>query len=90
MICPNCGSERSYVINVRVINGTDKRRTRECKSCGEHWTTLEVPMDSGRVKVITLCEECKLHEMCLVESTLRKAGAKHPYCSEGKRREENA
>jgi hypothetical protein len=49
---------------------------------------MEVNIGCDKIKLIVTCDECYLHEKCAVEAMLRKAKAKKPYCSEGKRRKD--
>lgn len=41
MICPDCASADTKVIDSRLVRGTVLRR-RECQLCGRRYTTLEV------------------------------------------------
>jgi transcriptional regulator NrdR family protein len=42
MRCVKCGNSRIKTCNVRSrVDGIVKRR-RECESCGERWTTMEI------------------------------------------------
>jgi transcriptional regulator NrdR family protein len=42
MNCPGCDSQRSRVLDTRVVEGAIRRR-RECWTCGERFTTYERP-----------------------------------------------
>lgn len=45
MECPNCGSNKSFVIDVRqrrFCSGYFPHRRRECRDCGYRWNTIEV------------------------------------------------
>ena len=42
MRCPRCSSEESKVINSRTAHGgSERHRRRECRACGERFTTYE-------------------------------------------------
>ena len=41
MNCPNCGNEKSLVIETRRRNLFSRRR-RECSECTHRWTTAEI------------------------------------------------
>lgn len=41
MICPDCSSPHSSVLETRKGNSHDRRR-RECLSCNHRWTTAEI------------------------------------------------
>ena len=44
MHCPFCSDIETKVIDSRLISdGGQVRRRRECQSCGERFTTFEVP-----------------------------------------------
>ena len=91
MNCPHCGGAKSYVKDSRTRrNGTARWRWKVCESCGKKWSTIEIPLDAGRVRRVVLCSECTLQGKCLVEKTLIKAKAKAPFCSEGKQKGDNA
>jgi ribosomal protein S27AE len=40
ILCPQCGTNSSRVVDSREIPGTIKRR-RECVRCGGRWNTYE-------------------------------------------------
>ena len=40
-ICRRCGCRKTRVINCRQYSGIMKR-VRECHSCGNRWTTVEI------------------------------------------------
>jgi len=43
MFCPYCSTQETKVIDSRLVDeGTQVRRRRECVSCGERFTTLEI------------------------------------------------
>ncbi len=42
MHCPFCGTDDTKVIDSRLVSaGESVRRRRECRNCGERWTTFE-------------------------------------------------
>ena len=42
MHCPFCGTDDTKVIDSRLVShGEAVRRRRECRDCGERWTTFE-------------------------------------------------
>ncbi len=42
MHCPFCGTDDTKVIDSRLVSdGEAVRRRRECRNCGERWTTFE-------------------------------------------------
>jgi transcriptional regulator NrdR family protein len=41
MICPNCGSERTEIIETRA-SGENERRRRRCRECRCRFTTYEI------------------------------------------------
>lgn len=43
MPCPACGHSRSDVWDSRVTKNNWQRRRRKCGSCGNRWTTIELP-----------------------------------------------
>ena len=45
--CPNCG-DASDVIDSQP-SGNTKRRRRQCRGCGEKWTTYEMTKDQVRL-----------------------------------------
>lgn len=44
MYCPKCRTNKSGVLESRYVDrrGEVKKRRRECKHCGERWTTMEM------------------------------------------------
>ncbi|MCO8246376.1 MULTISPECIES: transcriptional regulator NrdR [unclassified Haladaptatus] len=51
MNCPDCGNERTRVIDTTSADGTSVRRRRECQRCSFRFTTYERPeWDSLQVK----------------------------------------
>lgn len=42
MICKECGSNQTFVIDSRAMDEDRIRRRRMCKGCGQRWTTWEV------------------------------------------------
>ncbi len=51
MDCPDCGNERTRVIDTTSADGTSVRRRRECQRCSFRFTTYERPeWDSLQVK----------------------------------------
>lgn len=57
--CPACGLQNSLIIDSRYYGDGFYRRRRECQSCGERWSTMEVPLETGQklIKVIKLIKE---------------------------------
>ena len=57
--CPACGLQNSLIIEGRYCSDGFYRRRRECQSCGERWSTMEVPFETGQklIKVIKLIKE---------------------------------
>ena len=57
--CPACGLQNSLIIDSRYYSDGFYRRRRECQSCGERWSTMEVPFDTGQklIKIIKLIKE---------------------------------
>jgi transcription elongation factor Elf1 len=47
-VCPSCGCTKSDTTDTRKRNGTQMRR-RQCKNCGERWTTFERRVESKRI-----------------------------------------
>ncbi|MCD6385737.1 hypothetical protein J7M23_08165 [Candidatus Sumerlaeota bacterium] len=47
--CPRCGKMGCYVIDTRFFNecgeGGERKRVRECPSCGYRFNTWEIPED---------------------------------------------
>ncbi len=42
MNCPECGSDKSRVFEVRLrVKGTEKHRRRQCLTCQHHFQTVE-------------------------------------------------
>lgn len=42
LACPNCGCRDTRVVTIRHnIDGSETRRRRECRYCGERLTTFE-------------------------------------------------
>jgi transcriptional regulator NrdR family protein len=48
MQCMKCGSEKDRVVDSR-LQGGDVWRRRECRDCGERWTTVESAKPSDAV-----------------------------------------
>ena len=49
MKCPHCGGTDLQVLATRIDRDDLFRRRRRCKSCGERFSTLEIPVeDWGR------------------------------------------
>lgn len=61
MPCPHCGSDKSSVKDKRPAKSDMVRRRRECKACGERFTTYEAvvvgrpKVDSGRIILRLKC-----------------------------------
>ncbi len=51
VICPNCNSTESQVIDCRSVYKTFKRR-RECTGCGHRWTTYETQYKPTEIKAM--------------------------------------
>lgn len=60
--CPVCGALDSLIIDSR-LTGTATygfvRRRRECQSCGQRWSTMELPYETGQklIRVIKAIKE---------------------------------
>lgn len=63
--CPICGLQNSLVIDTRntyIKTYSFIRRRRECQSCGNRWSTIEVPLEIGQklIKIADLIKEINL------------------------------
>ena len=87
MKCPHCGAIGSIVIDSRPRRKANVRYRRySCFACNENWSSIESPVDVKNVKVVVLCDDCEIHDCCMMENALKQTGAKERYCSAGKRR----
>jgi len=61
-MCPACGLQNSLIIDSRYYNDGFYRRRRECQSCGERWSTIEIPLEMGQklIKIIKLIKDIDL------------------------------
>lgn len=58
MICPNCNSDQSMVIDSRQMPQYRYRR-QKCLACGERFSTKEIVVDSDTVEKVK-CKNCVL------------------------------
>lgn len=63
--CPACGLQNSLIIDSRKVYSSEYgfiRRRRECQSCGQRWSTMELPLETAKklIKVIKLIKEADL------------------------------
>ena len=90
MKCPNCGSLDSTTTQSQISSDGEFRwRRRKCKSCRFIWHTTETKSGSALLKDLVVCEACIRGGRCEIEDVLREAGQYKPYCSAGKRRDDD-
>ena len=59
MICPQCKSLATAVVDSRSDDGKSRvRRRRDCASCGLRWTTIEVPRDEDAIAFESAVGRC--------------------------------
>jgi len=45
ILCPNCESHETIVLDVRSRRDNSLRRRRQCKHCGHRFTTVEAVVE---------------------------------------------
>lgn len=51
MTCPFCLHAKSLIVDSRPSQTTIRRR-RECQSCGQRWTTMEVRRETWKTMIL--------------------------------------
>lgn len=90
MKCSQCGGHDSAVTDSRMSADKEfKWRRRKCKACGHIWYTTETENGSAQTKNIVPCDFCVIGGKCKIEAALRAAGRLKPFCSAGKKRNDD-
>ena len=76
MICPYCGHEKCYVIDVRPYKDNTIKRRKACSQCGGRYTTIEKMFNPTRTKTVKLIPIAtgsdRTHEFVLMVKTKKK------------------